>query len=91
MYEKTNTGERASGGGSAIVARGLGKTYLIYDKPIQRLWDLMLPGPSRGKEFWAVRDVYLDIPSGSTVGIIGENGAGKSTLLKLLTGITHPT
>ena len=78
-------------GGSAIVARGAGKAYRMYDKPIHRLWDLVLPGAPRGREFWAVRDVYLDIPQGATVGIIGENGAGKSTLLKLLTGITQPT
>lgn len=78
-------------GGSAIVARGAGKAYRMYDKPIHRLWDLVLPGAPRGREFWAVRDVYLDIPQGATVGIIGENGAGKSTLLKLLTGITQTT
>ena len=80
-------GER---GGSAIVAKDLSKVYQLYDKPIHRLWDLILPG-KRYREFWAVRNVYLDIPHGSAVGIIGENGAGKSTLLKLLTGITRPT
>jgi ABC-type polysaccharide/polyol phosphate transport system ATPase subunit len=78
-------------GGSAIVAEGLGKAYQLYDKPVHRLWDLFLPGGPRYREFWAVRNLYLDIPHGSTVGIIGENGAGKTTLLKLLTGITQPT
>jgi ABC-type polysaccharide/polyol phosphate transport system ATPase subunit len=77
--------------GSAVFAKDLSKAYRIYDKPIHRLWDLLLPGKPRHREFWAVRNVYLDIPRGSTVGIIGENGAGKSTLLKLLTGITQPT
>ena len=77
--------------GSAIFARDLSKAYRLYDKPIHRLLDLVLPGKARYREFWAVRNVYLDIPHGSTVGIIGENGAGKSTLLKLLTGITRPT
>ena len=81
----------ATAGGSAIVARGLGKLYRLYQKPSQRLWDLLFPGPKRYREFWAVRNVYLDVPHGSTVGIIGENGAGKSTLLKLLTGIAAPT
>ena len=75
---------------SAIVARNVAKVYKIYEKPIHRVWDTMFPG-SRGKEFWAVKNVYLDVPRGSTVGIIGENGAGKSTLLKLLTGVTRPT
>ena len=89
-HDKAQNGTPASRG-SAIEAQGLGKCYRLYEKPIHRLWDLILPGKSRGKEFWAVREVYLDIPRGSTVGIIGENGAGKSTLLKLLTGITHPT
>jgi ABC-type polysaccharide/polyol phosphate transport system ATPase subunit len=77
---------------SAILAQDLGKAYRIYDKPIHRLWDALLPGMTRRyREFWAVRNVYLDIAHGSTVGIIGENGAGKSTLLKLLTGISAPT
>ena len=77
--------------GNAITARDLSKAYQLYDKPIHRLWDLILPGKKRYREFWAVRNLYLDVARGSTVGIIGENGAGKSTLLKLLCGISHPT
>lgn len=89
----TRNGTRAEGSAvsSAIHAENLGKLYQIYSKPIHRLWDLVLPGGPRHREFWAVRNVYLDVPHGSTVGIIGENGAGKSTLLKLLTGISTPT
>jgi ABC-type polysaccharide/polyol phosphate transport system ATPase subunit len=81
----------AGAGSSAILAKDLGKAYRLYDRPIHRLWELLLPGYRHHREFWAVRNVYLDVPRGSTVGIIGENGAGKSTLLKLLTGITLPT
>ncbi len=86
------TENHVSGGqGSAVWAKDLGKAYQMYDKPIHRLWDLVLPGKKRFHEYWAVKNVYLDLPHGSTVGIIGENGAGKSTLLKLLTGISKPT
>jgi len=42
-------------------------------------------------DFWALRDVNLEIPTGSTVGLIGPNGSGKSTLLKLIGGILQPT
>ena len=76
---------------SAILVKNLGKAFQLYDKPVHRLWDLILPGKKRFREYWALKNVYLDISHGSTVGIIGENGAGKSTLLKLLTGITKPT
>lgn len=42
-------------------------------------------------DFWALRDVNLQIESGTTVGLIGPNGSGKSTLLKMIGGILQPT
>ena len=43
------------------------------------------------EDFWALRDVDLDIESGTTVGLVGPNGSGKSTLLKAIGGILQPT
>ncbi len=45
----------------------------------------------RRQEFWALRDVSLEVRRGEALGIIGHNGAGKSTILKLLSSITTPS
>ena len=47
---------------------------------------------SRGtyEENWVLDDVSLDIPTGSTYGLIGSNGSGKSTLLKCMARILTP-
>ncbi|HEY0188609.1 MAG TPA: ABC transporter ATP-binding protein [Cellulomonas sp.] len=43
------------------------------------------------QDFWALRDISLDIEVGSSVGLVGPNGSGKSTLLKTIGGIIQPT
>ena len=78
-------------GRPAVSLDGLGKKFrLTHD----RNWTLkatVLNGHrTRYEEFWALRDLTLDVDHGDTFGIIGGNGSGKSTLLKVLAGILRP-
>lgn len=75
-----------------IEVSGLSKCYLIYDRPQDRLKQMLFRGRRRFyKEFWALRDINLKVRRGETVGIVGRNGSGKSTLLQLICGTLNAT
>ena len=51
----------------------------------------MVQGRLQYDEFYALRDVSLDIMPGDFYGLVGLNGSGKSTLLKTIAGVYKPT
>jgi ABC-type polysaccharide/polyol phosphate transport system ATPase subunit len=48
-------------------------------------------GDIESNEFWALKDINIQIFKNECVGFYGPNGAGKTTVLKLISNITHPT
>ncbi len=76
----------------AVSIKNVSKRYLLYDRPVDRLKQLLLRGRKNYyRTFTALENISLDIPKGITLGIIGENGSGKSTLLQIICGTLQPT
>jgi ABC-2 type transport system ATP-binding protein len=77
---------------ATISASGVGKRFQLHHQRATSLKErLLLHRRASSEEFWALRDVDLEIGGGLTVGLIGPNGSGKTTLLKVLSGILAPT
>ena len=74
----------------AIDVKNLKKCYpLLHDRSS---WIRFFLHPSQNfPTYTALKNVSFSLPSGSSLGIVGDNGAGKSTLLKILCGVTNPT
>ena len=76
----------------AIQAQQLGKTFQLYDRPIDRLKQMAARGGKRYyREFAALNDVSFELQKGEVLGLVGRNGAGKSTLLQLICGTLTPS
>lgn len=73
----------------SIKIKGVSKKYTLnHEKPT-----LVENISNRGRkeEFWALKNINLEIKKGERIGIIGPNGSGKTTLLEIIAGITTPT
>jgi lipopolysaccharide transport system ATP-binding protein len=76
----------------AIEVKNISKCYQLYDKPKDRLLQMLMRGHRQYyREFWALRDISFKVHKGETIGIIGKNGSGKSTLLQIICGTLNPT
>jgi lipopolysaccharide transport system ATP-binding protein len=42
------------------------------------------------EEFWALKDISLEVENGETLGVIGDNGCGKTTLLSVIANVLQP-
>ena len=77
---------------NAIIVSDLNKKFQIYDKPRDRLLQMLSLGRKQYfREFSAVKGVSFTVNRGETVGIVGRNGSGKSTLLQLICGTLNPS
>lgn len=79
--------------GTEIVrVEGVSKRFVLHqDKSVKERLVNFTRSRAHRQDFWALRDVDLQIDSGSTIGLVGHNGSGKSTLLKIIGGIIQPT
>jgi lipopolysaccharide transport system ATP-binding protein len=84
----------------AIRVSGVSKRYHLYEKPQDRLRQAIYPRLQRmfgrpirsyADEFWALKNISLEVKKGETLGIIGRNGSGKSTLLQIIAGTLDAT
>ena len=80
---------------NAIEIKNISKKFKVYrnkESNLKYIFLNLLKG-KRSKllsEFWALKNIDINIKKGKTVGFIGQNGSGKSTLLKLISRILYP-
>ena len=76
----------------AVKLQNISKVYKLYEKPADRLKEALHPlNKKYHKNFYALKNINLEIKKGEVLGIVGVNGAGKSTLLKIISEVLTPT
>ena len=74
-----------------ISVQNVSKVYRLYRHPFDRVLESFPFGQRRAPEFWALRNINLQVEKGEVFALMGPNGSGKSTLLQVIAGILQPT
>jgi ABC-2 type transport system ATP-binding protein len=89
MYQQTDPNDLA------IVVNDVSVRYKLPTERINTLKEQVIRQITRRtvkyNEFWALRNVSLQVRRGDAVALVGRNGAGKSTLLKVIARVQRPT
>ncbi len=76
---------------NAIEVDDVTKVFRLYSEKFSSLKERVIHGGKNPfQEFYALKNVSLEIQEGTSVGLLGHNGSGKSTLLKTIAGIIQP-
>ncbi|MGO1184290.1 MAG: ABC transporter ATP-binding protein [Micrococcaceae bacterium] len=59
--------------------------------PLVTITDLTKVYKVSGEDFYAAKNVSLEVPRGKTVSIVGESGSGKTTTARMLLKLIEPT
>ncbi|MFC2069250.1 ABC transporter ATP-binding protein, partial [Chloroflexota bacterium] len=62
-----------------------------YDEYLIHMHDITKTYQTEAGDFFALKNIKLQIGGGEFVGVIGKSGSGKSTLINMITGIDRPT
>ena len=74
-----------------ISIHNVSKIYKLYERSTDRLKEALHPrGRQYHQDFYAIRNINLNLQKGEVLGVVGRNGCGKSTLLKLISGVLQP-
>jgi ABC-2 type transport system ATP-binding protein len=77
---------------SIVNIDGVSKRFIVNkQKSLKERLVNARAGKKHRQDFWALRDIDLQIDAGTTIGLVGHNGSGKSTLLKVIGGIIGPS
>lgn len=94
LHTGFETSEKENTGPMVIQLKGVSVRYRVPQERIPSFKEYAIrwvKGQINYQEFWALRNIDLEIRKGEVFGIIGPNGAGKSTLLKVVSRVLRPT
>ena len=74
-----------------IELKSISKSFKLFQREAGLKGALKSSLKREYSEFYALKNIDLNVEKGEIIGILGENGAGKTTLIKLMIGLLYPT